>query len=354
MSSSPPSDVTLAGVDATCAPRRASARGPQFSWSESRARLLRRCPRAYYLSYYAAHEGWSAPVGSPAWLAYRMKKLTTLPALVGTVVHRAASSCARALAAGGPLPSFGALRAAAAAELNASWRQARDGLPGFLRRPAAVTMLDEFVYGHGPDAQALDRARAVLDGALRALTTAESLWDGVRSAAPEDVIVLDPFWCFELPPHGTTVYAAPDLLVRPAPGARWELTDFKTGRPDAVIDQLLTYGVAVRDGLGLDTSDGVVGRVVALAGAPTERETAVLLTPDDLDAAAERIRDGIGAMQALLGDVRRNVPLPADAFAPATNVGTCRTCAFRGLCHPGEYPSRLTDTAPPAPDADTQ
>ncbi|GLC28269.1 PD-(D/E)XK nuclease family protein [Roseisolibacter agri] len=339
----PPSDVARSpGDPAPVAQRHASARGPQFSWSESRARLLRRCRRAYYLSYYAAHEGWRAPAGTTSWLAYRLKKLTTLPALVGVAVHRAASTCARTLAAGGPLPSYRALRATAAAELNGGWRQARDGITAFLRRPAAVCMLDEFLYGHGPDAQALDRARAVLDGSLRALTTVDALWDGVRRAAPEDVIVLDPFWHFELPPDGTTVFAAPDLLVRPARDARWEVTDFKSGRPDHVIDQLLTYAVAAREGLGLDADDGMVGRVVALSGSPGERETTVLLTTDDLEAASARIRDGVGAMHALLRDVRRNLPLAADAFAPATNPATCRTCAFRGLCHPDDFPSRLT------------
>lgn len=328
--------------------QRRGADGPPFSWSASRERLLRRCARAYYLQYYAAHGGWAAAEGSPSWLAYRFKKLTTLPAAVGTAVHRAAGRCVRALVAREPLPGFSTLRRTAGAELNGVWRGARDGAVAFRRNPAAVAMLDEFVYGSGPDTTALERARATLDGSLRALTGCDDLWETIRRAPPEDVVTVDPFWSFALPPDDTTVYAAPDLLVRPSRDALWEVTDFKTGRPDGVIDQLLTYGVAARHGLGLPVDAGLRGRVVALGAPPSERVTTVALTVGDVDAMAEQIRVGVDRMQALLADRRRNAPLPLDAFPACADPRVCQYCAYRGLCHPQQFPTALTPIAVPA------
>ena len=222
-----------------------------------------------------------------------------------------------------------------------------------MRDPAAVAMLDEFAYGSGPDASAVDGARALLEGALRALLDCDDVWDTVTSAAPQDVVIAEPFASFTLQPERLTIYAAPDLLVRPAADAMWQLTDFKTGRADGVIDQLLTYGVAARDGMGLAVAGGVVGRVVALGGGPADRSLVTVMGPDDLADAAARIRASVAEMQSLLRDTRRNLPLAPEAFAPAGDHGVCRRCQFRGICHPADYPTRLVPRVPSSAATDT-
>lgn len=45
---------------------------PEFSWSISRARLLRQCPRAYFYHYYLKHNGWLRDAPEQARLAYRL------------------------------------------------------------------------------------------------------------------------------------------------------------------------------------------------------------------------------------------------------------------------------------------
>lgn len=59
----------------------------QFSWSFSRHRSFNLCKRQYYFSYYGFWGGWDDSAGDTAKTLYRLKQITTLPMLIGGLVH---------------------------------------------------------------------------------------------------------------------------------------------------------------------------------------------------------------------------------------------------------------------------
>ena len=64
---------------------------PDFSWSQSRRSTFRECPRKYYWHYYGSHNGWLDEATAEARQAWRLKKITNLYMVLGTIVHELAA-----------------------------------------------------------------------------------------------------------------------------------------------------------------------------------------------------------------------------------------------------------------------
>ena len=220
---------------------------PEFTYSASADRRRRECARAHFHAIFTAHRGWLGAVGDRAWLAYRLKAAQPLAMALGIAVHEAAARCTRALLGGGSLPTVDELYIDAAAYLNTRWRNGRDARQQFWRRPKDAPLFLESLSRVGPTPEAFVRARQKLQRVLESLVACDEVWDWVRSADPGDVLLVDPFYRFPLVESTTGAlvpcYAAPDLLVRPR-RARWHVVDWKSGRADGVIDQVLTYALA--------------------------------------------------------------------------------------------------------------
>ena len=78
----------------------------EFSWSPSRHRMFESCKRQYYFNYYGSWGGWDKNADAQSQLLYRLKKITTVPQLVGTVVHDAISNALNALKLGRDILPF--------------------------------------------------------------------------------------------------------------------------------------------------------------------------------------------------------------------------------------------------------
>jgi hypothetical protein len=311
---------------------------PEFTYSESQDRRRRTCARAHLHAVHTAHRGWAAQPGSASWLAYRLKQAQPLAAALGMAVHEAAASCIDAALHGRSLPTFSELRKHAAGALNERWLNGRSRRQVFWCHPKDVPLYLEALYREGPSQEALMRARAKLDRVIGNLLACDELWSWVRGAGVGDVVLVDPFYRFILD-DGLPVYAAPDLLVRPDVDGPWYIVDFKSGRADGVVDQVLTYALAAVRGLGLDLGvSGAKGVVVSLDTAPADRILTFAISWDDIADAETRIRAGVAAARTLLIDPTANVPLPIDEVPGPRDPRACRWCAFRGLCYADEYP----------------
>ena len=60
----------------------------KIAWSLARSKSFNACPRQYYLNYILSRNGWKPTASEYSRTAYRCKSLTTLPAEMGTIVHR--------------------------------------------------------------------------------------------------------------------------------------------------------------------------------------------------------------------------------------------------------------------------
>lgn len=240
---------------------------PPFGWSWRRHSFYAECPRKYWWAVYGCWRGWAAGAGEPAWLAYRLRHLTTFPLVVGILVHEAMRRIAEAIRARGPRPSPEALYRAARDELvRVRWVERRQ----FLAAPRRNPMLVQCLQGNLPEAEitdALHRADALL---LRCVETSSELsfWEELERAVK--ILPPDKVQCIEVPILGDEpfrMWGAPDLAWIHADRTSVSVDDFKTGRRlDAVRGSLQIHAYAAWMVLG------GCPLVLRLAGAPDQPE----------------------------------------------------------------------------------
>jgi hypothetical protein len=295
----------------------------RFSWSVSRDRLFRNCPRAYYYHYYGARGGWEAGAPAAARDLYVLRNLSTRHQWVGSMVHRVLEAVLVGLREGRPM------RHGEAAErltnlMRFRWRRSRAG--AYREAPKLGGLLE---HEYGIPVRDADW-RALHQGARRALDAAYTLGIFERLAAirREDWLGVERLDSFEL--DGVPVYAVPDLAFRE--GERVVIVDWKTGGEDdvdalGVRFQLVCYGLYARARFGA-TSEGLrVG--LALLGAPSYREGGV--TGAELDAALARIRASMLEMRSLLADPATDLATE-EGFPRTTDERRCTVCPFRRPC----------------------
>ena len=323
---------------------------PTFAWSESRARRYQECRRKHYHAVYTAHNGWLPDASPDRRLAWLMGKLVVgWPAALGTTVHRRAEECVRAGMQGRPMPTFAELRAAAARDLNTIYRNSRGRTADFWSDPQRWPVHEGSFYGEASWADDVARVATALDAALDALLSAVELWSIVAVAGPAGVWLPGRWPSFRLEPGGLTVYAAADVIVRPHPGAPAEVWDFKTGGGDGAVDQILTYALGAREGLGAPPGPApharYLGRLVHLGAASTPDAYAPFAISDaDLAGAATRVQASAAAMRSHLADASANRPSAIDAFPRTTQLWRCTHCPYRGLCEPDDH--RVVEPSP--------
>jgi hypothetical protein len=299
---------------------------PAFSWSFTRDRMLRSCPRRYYYHYHLAPTGARQDAAARARKAYMLKHLTSLDLVLGLAVHRAAHVLARAIRAGRPQPPTHSLWTGVRDALNSACAASRRPAL-FLQLPERHTMLRELYYGGGLEQGTVERIRQKAVACLENLGEA-TIWDTVRGLRPGGLQIMDTPLRFRV---GTMqAWAAPDLVYRPAGGDRVVL-DWKTGRknPSAEAEQVSVYGLFLRTTLPTTRPADLRATIVYLRSGEEEEYR---LTDDRLAAAEARIREGTEAMRRCQ---RLADQLGPDAIAhfPLTDRrALCPRCNFFELC----------------------
>jgi hypothetical protein len=301
---------------------------PEFSWSHSRDRLLAECHRAYFLRYYASHNGWERDAPAFARRAWALGKLSSIPSALGTALHDRALECVATVQAGAELPSAAELIGRTRAALN-TLRERRDRNE-FLARPKQLPMLRELYYGATIRRDVVERTRRKIVTCIGNLL-ASPLWADLRHALDSggEVRVVDGYESFPL--GDLTVYGAPDLVYRSGRDERPVLVDWKSGQLDGSIDQIAVCGILVRDHLGWPMLNGsYLARVIGLSEG---QEHQFAVDERDLADAEARISTSVKRMRALLVDPDRNIPHQADAAFPLKWGGVrCRFCPYLELC----------------------
>jgi CRISPR/Cas system-associated exonuclease Cas4 (RecB family) len=141
---------------------------------------------------------------------------------------------------------------------------------------------------------------------------------------------------------GTTVYAAPDLVVEDDQGTL-HIVDWKTGKTGkAKIAQLAVYGLFVSEKLGAPI-ERIRAHLVYLASGEVERH-------ENLREGVAEVRRMISTyttdVRARLTDVAGNAAGDIDQFPMTENRSLCRRCNFREIC------GRLEQPAVPPADED--
>lgn len=293
---------------------------PPFAWSHTRHRTFLACRLRYYFHYYLAQGGWHSGAPHARRLAYALKHLTTLEAVLGIAVHACAGRITAAIRRRRPVPPETDLVRDVRRALNGLWTS-RDRVR-FRRNPRRHPMLREIYYGSLPDRATVEQVRDSLHSCIRHLVRSP-VWEHVARCAPADVQVGESFLRFRL--EDTDVVAVPDLTYRLGPAVT--ILDWKTGAGFGADLQLAVYGLGVEKGA---TPVSLYGRLVLLRQG-TERT--IPLGSGSLQSAAERIAESAAEMRELLLDPDGNVPRDRSAFPPAEHrPAACARCNFVEIC----------------------
>ena len=296
---------------------------PDFSWSQSRRSTFRECPRKYYWQYYGSHNGWLDETVAEAKRAWRLKKITNLYMVLGTIVHELAAESILRVRGGGAAPDAADLIREGRARLNRAWLMSQQR-EEWERRPGKVTMLMEFYRGSGPSRDLIETIRDKLHTCLRHLLSSESFREAVEAPMVE-VKEVDRLDFVEL--DGVKVYAQPDLLYRL--GDAWRIVDWKTGNRHAShAPQLRTYAVYLQERGDLPKGP-VIGRLEYLG---TGESASAPISDRDCAEEREKLADSVSAMRTYLTDPVRNEALPREKFSLRKDTRRCPQCPFFELC----------------------
>ncbi len=313
-----------------------------LSWSHSRSRLFEECTRKYYWRYYAPYGGNTPQETIDRALVYLLGRLTTIPFLVGTIVHDLAREGLRA-ARDGHLWTPGTYAARARTSLTRALRASEKAAAQPSPRPGRGTVILDVHYylqPFGPEEERTARER--VEYYAQKLYQHPTFQSALENA--QNLLAVERFYRFSV--LDVPVYAVPDLVQRLDDG-RLRLVDWKTGsgvrqQMEAYTDQLSVYALyAQRKWV-------VSARQIAceVAELHTGTTIGVPVSDEDLKRAEGRIAASIVAMQSRLRDLARNqahrddFPMLASPDAPRSQIPSlCLGCTYRLAC----YGARVRD-----------
>lgn len=268
---------------------------PEWSWSDTRRRILAACPRRYYYHYYVSHNGWEYDAPPLARQAYRLKSLTNLHLARSEALHRAAIDVVHRANSDGDLPTV---------------EEVTDEIRQMLTHTYHNAQMDTIERKTETCVSALLKSRSVQE-----------------SRAPDTQIItvdsLDHFYLLD-----TKIYAIPDLLYRRGDN-RWILVDWKTGDEDPdYATQLKVYALYAKNRHSVPSQD-LICRLEYLNKNECQEWT---VTDDELRATERTIAHSIAFMRSLLADSVENRPQPIEAFPLRPEKGLCPQCNFYEMC----------------------
>lgn len=297
-----------------------------FCWSKSRAATFYACKRKYFFRYYQHWRGWEEDAPEINRLAYRLGKMTSLPALVGSAVHEVLARHFRMRKRG----KFRELIPEEAVEImRGVWIDAKKEL--WKTNPKKFPPLFELYYDRVPSVEDLrgyaDRARS----SIQEVKTC-SLYKLTQQFSESDYLWVDPVGkgfteevFFNIPPF--EAIAVPDLVIKNQ--GRLLIVDWKTGKA-GLKDHLQIEAGAIWISQRLGKEDKEIWGVLPYLDQGVIDE--FIITDSDLLRAGAAIRREMEDMSDYLADRRSNIPLSIENFPLQENKKFCEFCEFQEIC----------------------
>lgn len=337
--------------------------------SLSRLQRRARCERMDWWHTEGARGGHRRDAPPDARLAYALKKLTSLPAVIGEALHHAAATRARSIRDGMRPSTFDDLLAMVRDRLNAA--VCSRNVERFLHAPGDTIMLREVFFAEWPDrripSELVVATRTKVESLLRAMVT-HPVWQDLAQCGRGDILLCDSLDALEIDVNGSPVrvYAAPDLIWisherRHVPGFGVPLLppvvtilDWKSGRPNAAEEQgrtqLAVYAWWATRKLTLPVMPAAfIGRIANLgASTSADHDCQFVLYPEDVHRGRRLVGDAAAAILAARA-TDGSVPMDEATRRPSA----CQWCAFTPVCRDvgGSQATRAHDTGVLADEA---
>ena len=313
----------------------------EVAYSDSRAKRLEGCPRAYWYGVYRMWNGWYSrsqpPKDKKAEEAYTAKFASNGPMWAGSVVHQIAERFLKdAKSRHGFLDAVGGrealrtlMRDAASMEVSKGLEQAKNQRIG---NPKHRLQLVECNFGYPLDDDWIKRR--VL-GRIDALT--QETWESgpnlfMRAvSAPEGIVSIEDLKEVKL--FGVKCFIKLDLLARSRrhPDKDCVIVDWKTGAKETDHGrlQVATYAVWARKA-GWRNARTFIAYLGDGLGESVEADIGI----DEADRlVSTRIVSFVESLKTRLvgGDLSRNEPIES-AFESTKDPSVCKSCPFQGVC----------------------
>ncbi len=299
-----------------------------FSWSATRHNLFEDCPRAYFFHYYLAMGKVRGGDRERMAEAKRLRRLTTLPMWVGSVVHDAIEALIKGIRAG-QAADGDAARESLLARMRRDYVDSRDDIARKTRDYYNRTRFHEHEYEKTPEPEVWKQAA---DDAVGMLET----WLGMEYAemlgriGPSGILGVEELesWPFQDVP----VWVKIDLAYRDEEGTV-HIVDWKTGKKLTPDNPIQMTGYAVYANRTWDTPlDKLAVREVFLRLPDPEKWTTI--DEETVVGAQETMLESIRSMLGALDDPRQDVAAEDD-FPTAPSMGKCSRCFFQKVCPDG-------------------
>lgn len=294
---------------------------PEWSWSLSRHRTFKKCLRKYYYQYYKSHNGWEWDAPKENKKVYRLKKLQSIDAVLGTTIHHLLHQI---MADGFPLKRK-VLDKKIKTELNEAVRSSQN-IPAWEVNPSNHTMLQEVYYNDEISERKINKIKYKKEQILNYLLNTD-LVDDIRNSYYLKSFDTSTFENFDF--NGTKVYAIPDLIYRKGKNKTPHIIDWKTGKQkNSEVDQLKLYAYYYYNEYDYQ---GVIDSVfIYLYEQKTEEHQ---FNTDIISEIEKKITKSIKEMQQYLKEVKWNMPKEKEYFELRENDVVCSFCKFRELCN---------------------
>ncbi|MFQ6676662.1 MAG: PD-(D/E)XK nuclease family protein [Fidelibacterota bacterium] len=297
----------------------------QFSWSFSRYRSFNLCKRQYYFSYYGYWGGWDTGAGEMEKTVYRLKKMMTVPMLVGALVHEMISRILDSLRREREM-TLESAREGLIRRFKLRWRESRRG--EWKDNPKQKVNLFEHYYGEEMSEEDLLGVKKTMVDSMEGFYESDS-YRFIRTLSPRQWLTKEEMDSFDF--EGTRVWVKLDFAARH--GDKIYVYDWKTGK-EVLEDetQLATYGLYATKRWAIALDDLRLFDIYLKKRLPVKMK----LNEAIVASAQEVIRHSIEEMQQLLDDRLEN-RATMENFPMTDDTSLCRRCHFKGVCYPGTW-----------------
>lgn len=320
---------------------------PEFSWSFSRDSSLETCPRKYYYSYYASHNGWFDQWNSTPEQRkfYQFKNVTNLALCFGADVHNAIKEQLRGIL---NLTNGTDFQDRIQQKLHNDCVKGKE-LEAWKATPKTNPALMEILYWGGfqseksiKSIQSNREKLSMVGNFFRTKTMKEYSMNEVVNVieVDEDLNSEDHGRCTW---NDIILFAKVDYLYKRADG-KIIVVDWKTNKKDIDIfedkknsRQLYLYAYYVHQKYGVPYDNMICRFENVITGNTSENSS---IQPSDIDELLSYVSESIGKMKKFVknGDLKENEPLEELCFPQKKGRYNfnCNGCPFQGVCRSDE------------------
>ncbi|MDD5583933.1 MAG: PD-(D/E)XK nuclease family protein [Candidatus Omnitrophica bacterium] len=291
----------------------------ELTWSFSRDRLFRDCPRAYYYHYYASWGGWEASAPELSRKAYLLRNMQNLDTWIGDVIHQVIKWVLENRIEGKAILPDEALNKTKQTLLK-TWEQSRS--KAWMNNAKHNLNLFEHYYNREPSREELSIRLAKAQRSIANFYGC-GLLESLETLSSESFLKIDELDSFSF--EGVKVFAVPDFALK---SSIYTLYDWKTGKPsDKDVLQLSCYGLYAYEKWSVQ-ADSLKIIPVYLA---EEVVSLIGVKALEIEEVRKYIRGSIDEMKACLIEVASN-KADIGKMPKTQETWRCKNCKFQEIC----------------------